>query len=157
MTMTGLTPAEFTAALTAALHRLRVRRIQALFRRAHTRETHTPRGGGGGNFLCLGDCNPRQPDSEGASLWVSDCCGFLPHKPEEKRGGVFFLVCSSWCVLLGVFFLHPSQKKPNKPFFSKSENYLLIFLYGGGGFSLFEIFGLFGLFWPMLFSYYQVL
>jgi hypothetical protein len=31
-----------------------------------------------------------------------------------------------------VFFLHPSQKKPNKPFFSKSENYLLIFLYGGG-------------------------
>ena len=40
MTMTGLTPAEFTAALTAALHRLRVRRIQALFRRAHTRETH---------------------------------------------------------------------------------------------------------------------
>ena len=61
MTMTGLTPAEFTAALTAALHRLRVRRIQALFRRAHTRATrhtscscmnakhtrHTPRGGGG--------------------------------------------------------------------------------------------------------------
>ena len=41
MTMTGLTPAEFTAALTAALHRLRVRRIQALFRRAHTRNTHT--------------------------------------------------------------------------------------------------------------------
>ena len=40
MTMTGLTPAEFTAALTAALHRLRVRRIQALFRRAHTRATH---------------------------------------------------------------------------------------------------------------------
>ena len=39
MTMTGLTPAEFTAALTAALHRLRVRRIQALFRRAHTRAT----------------------------------------------------------------------------------------------------------------------
>ena len=54
MTMTGLTPAEFTAALTAALHRLRVRRIQALFRRAHTHlvfmhecETHTQRGGGG--------------------------------------------------------------------------------------------------------------
>ena len=44
MTMTGLTPAEFTAALTAALHRLRVRRIQALFRRAHTRATRaTPR------------------------------------------------------------------------------------------------------------------
>ena len=55
MTMTGLTPAEFTAALTAALHRLRVRRIQALFRRAHTRATrtpHTPRGGGGGEISC---------------------------------------------------------------------------------------------------------
>ena len=48
MTMTGLTPAEFTAALTAALHRLRVRRIQALFRRAHTRATrHTPHRRGG--------------------------------------------------------------------------------------------------------------
>ena len=55
MTMTGLTPAEFTAALTAALHRLRVRRIQALFRRAHTHAhthaKHTRRGGvEGGKF-----------------------------------------------------------------------------------------------------------
>ena len=55
---------------------------------------------------------------------------------QRKRGGgcvgVFFLVCSSWCVLLGVFFLHVGQKRPNRPFFSKSENYLLVLLYGGG-------------------------